>query len=306
MKIFLLPVFLCLVLDLDAQDPSVKKLQEESSRSIKKDESDTIPKTWKTGGLFNLNAGQGSLNNWAAGGDEFTLTANTLLNVFANYKKNKYSWDNVLDISFGYINTTSLGSRKNDDRFDLLSKLGYSLASKLSVALLYNVRSQFLKGYTYTDNVKTLTSAFLSPGYFLHSLGLDYKPKPNLSVFISPITYRLITVIHDSLVPKGLYGVEAGKKRANEIGAFLTANYLHEGKITYKGRLDLFSNYRNDPQNVDLFFSNLLAAKFGKIFSFNYSLDLIYDDNVRLFGPNKSSPALQAKSIVGIGMLVKF
>jgi hypothetical protein len=302
--ILLLPAFYCIT--SFAQDPAVKKLQEDAARQVKKDPADTIPETWKTGGLFNLNAGLGTLANWAAGGDEFTLTINSLLGSFANYKKNKISWDNSLDINFGYIKTTSLGSRKNDDRFDLLSKLGYALAPKLNLTLLYNMRSQFLKGYSYTDSSKTLSSAFFSPGYFLHSLGLEYKPKTNLSIFLSPITYRLVTVIHDSLYTKGLYGVPAGKKRANEFGAFLTASYLKEGKITYKGRLDLFSNYRKNPQNIDLFFSNLLAFKLGKIFSFNYSLDLIYDDDARLFGPNKSSPALQVKSIAGLGMLVAF
>jgi hypothetical protein len=305
MKLFIL-LFCIVSFHTAAQDPTVKKLREESNRAITKDPNDTIPKTWKTGGLFNLNLGQGSLTNWAAGGDEFTLTVNTLLNVYAFYKKEKWSWDNSFDVNFGYLRTTSLGGRKNDDRFDLLSKLGYALAPKLNLALLYNLRSQFLKGYSYSDNTKTLTSAFLSPGYFLHSLGLDYKPKTNLSIFVSPLTYRVVTVIHDSLYTKGLYGVKAGKKRADEFGAFLTANYLKEGKITYKGRLDLFSNYRNNPQNIDLFLSNLLAAKLGKIFSINYSLDLIYDDDVRLFGPNKTSAALQVKSIVGVGMLVKF
>jgi hypothetical protein len=30
-------------------------------------------------------------------------------------------------------------------------------------------------------------------------------------------------------------------------------------------------------------------------------LDLIYDDKIRIFGPNKKSPGLQTKSIIGIG-----
>ncbi|OYY07740.1 MAG: hypothetical protein B7Y66_12155, partial [Sphingobacteriia bacterium 35-36-14] len=57
------------------------------------------------------------------------------------------------------------------------------------------------------------------------------------------------------------------------------------------------------PQNVDLFMTNLFSFKINKFFSATYSLDLIYDDDVRLFGPSKNAPGLQTKSLIGIGFL---
>ena len=107
---------------------------------------------------------------------------------------------------------------------------------------------------------------------------------------------------------KGAYGVTPGEKSNLEFGAFATVNYLKEisKNITYKGRLDLFSNYRRNPKNVDVFMSNTLNAKISKVISATWGVDLIYDDDVRLFGPTKTSPGLQVKSIVGIGLLVKF
>lgn len=77
-------------------------------------------------------------------------------------------------------------------------------------------------------------------------------------------------------------------------------------KVLYKTRLDLFTNYKTKPQNIDLFVTNVLTTKIGKNLAFNWNLDLIYDDDVRLFGPTKKSPGLQLKSIVGIGLQVKF
>jgi hypothetical protein len=308
MKGILLFFPLIAIVTVNAQDQTVKNLQNETGKSFKKDPADTIPKKWHKDGLFNFNLGQASLSNWAAGGDEFSLTVNTLFNISAFYKNGKHSWDNGLDINYGYIRSSSLGSRKNDDRIDLLSKYGYALTSKLNLALLFNARSQFFKGYTYTSNTKTFTSAFLSPGYFLLSPGIDYKPVKNLSLFISPVTYRLITVIDDTLSAKGLYGVTPGDKTLHEIGAFFSANYVKDfnKNVSYKGRLDLFSNYRRKPQNIDVFMSNVFSAKFGKILAVTWSLDMIYDDDIKIFGPNKSSPALQLKSIVGIGLQVKF
>lgn len=289
-----------------AQDETVKGLQSESNKTIKKDPNDTIPKTWKTGGLFSLNLAQGSLSNWAAGGDKFSISINTFINAYAFYKKGRNSWDNNFDFYLGYINTTSLGTRKNDDRVEYLSKYGYALNPKLNIGALFDIRTQFFKGYAYPDaNTKVYTSNFFAPAYILLSPGFDYHPVKNLSIFVSPVTARWIIVRDTAL--SVLYGVEAGKKRIFQFGAYASIAYTTGlGKIvTYNGKLDLFSNYRDNPQNIDLYMTNLFAAKISNILSVTYSLTLIYDDDIRLFGPNFNSPRMQLQSLFGAGLLVK-
>jgi hypothetical protein len=269
---------------------------------------DTIPPAWKKGGIYGITVSQASLNNWAAGGENFSLSVNSLLSLFAFYKNGKHSWDNTFDFNLGYVKTTSLGGRKNDDRFDLFSKYGHQLTPKLNLSALFNIRSQFFKGYTFTDGNKTHVSGFMSPGYILLGVGIDFKATKNLSIFISPATARWVIVKDTALSNRGLYGVKPGESSAFEFGAFVTISYLKEFNkyITYKGRLDLFSNYLNKPQNIDVYMTNILNAKLGKAFSMAYSLDLIYDDDVRLFGKNKNSAALQVKSLVGLGLILKF
>ncbi|MFN2439572.1 MAG: DUF3078 domain-containing protein [Chitinophagaceae bacterium] len=157
MKFSLLFILSIVIHSAHAQDKTIQDLKNESSKTIKKDPADTIPMIWKKGGLFNINLSQGSLSNWAAGGDEFSLSVNSLLSLFAFYKRDKHSWDNTFDVSFGYVKTTTLGSRKNDDRFDLLSKYGYAISSKWNIAGLFNFRSQLANGYTYPKGVKTFS-----------------------------------------------------------------------------------------------------------------------------------------------------
>jgi len=308
MKRYLLFFFLLLTARAFSQDETIKKLQSEAAKDIKKDPADTIPKIWRTGGTVGLTVAQGSLSNWAAGGDEFSLSLNFLSSFYAFYKKDKHSWDNTIDVALGYVKTTSLGSRKNDDRFDILSKYGYELGPKWNLGMLFNFRSQFFKGYAYREDDRTLSSNFLSPAYVLLSPGLDYKPTKNFSVFISPITVRWVIVKDDSLAAQGLYGVDPGENVKTEYGAFVSANYVTDvtKTLTYKGRLDLFSNYRDEPKNVDLYMTNLFALKISKVLSATWSLDLIYDDDAALFGPNKNSPALQVKSLIGVGFLIKY
>ncbi len=306
---FLITAIMSFVITMNSygQDQSVKDMSASATKEIKKEKIDS-GKTWKTGGLFNLNFGQGSQSNWAAGGDDFSLSIASYLGIYGFYKKDKYSWDNTLDFNYGMINTTSLGTRKNDDRIDLLSKVGYALSPKLDVAALFNFHSQFAKGYKYNnDGTKDLLSDFLAPGYVLLSLGLDYKPVKGLSIFVSPLTSRWTIVKNDSLSAKGFYGVTPGKKVRNEIGAFASITYITDVNktISYNGRLDLFSNYGHNPQNVDIMMNNMFVAKVSKILTASLGLNLIYDDDVKLFGPNHDSPALQFKSLIAVGLSIK-
>lgn len=289
-----------------SQDPTVVDLRDQTNKVIKKPEFDS-GKNWKKGGVFNLNVGQGSQKNWSAGGDDFSFTLNAYLGLHAFYKKDRISWDNTMDLNYAMINTTSLGTRKNDDRIDILSKVGYELTPKLSLSLLGNFHSQFSKGYAYnSDGSKELLSNFMAPGYLIIGLGLDYKPTEGLSIFISPITSRWTFVNNELLGPE--YGLKPGTKSKNEIGAFASVNYLKDitKTIKYNGRLDLFSNYEHNPQNVDVLMNNMLTAKFSKVLSASVGLDLIYDDDVKLFGKNNDSPGLQLRSLIAVGLALSF
>jgi hypothetical protein len=95
------------------------------------------------------------------------------------------------------------------------------------------------------------------------------------------------------------FGVPAFKKSYNEIGAYMSAKYNKELNkwATYAGRLDLFSNYKRKPGNVDVLFTNLLTMKFNKWLGSTISLDLLYDDDV--------IKRTQFKETLGIGLAAK-
>ena len=74
---------------INGQDGTVKDLKKDSEKTIKKDDKDTAQRTWKTGGIFTLNINEGSLSNWSAGGDKFSFSLNSYVNLYAFYKKGK-------------------------------------------------------------------------------------------------------------------------------------------------------------------------------------------------------------------------
>ncbi len=297
----------CLLLCAAAypQDATVKELKEAAAKKMEKDAADTLPALWKTGGLFTLNLSQGTLSNWQGGGDKSSFSATGFFNVHAYYRNKKSYWDNTFDLGYGYVNTTSLGSRKSDDRMDLLSKYGYDYAPKLSVGALFNFRSQFTPGFEYEKapngaQLRTKTSNFMAPAYILLSLGMNYKPASYFSVFGSPLTQRWVIVQDNYLSAKGGYGVDPGRKSRSELGAFLSAEFNKEiaTNVVLKSRIDLFSNYRKKPQNIDVYWTNVISMKVNRFLSANVAVDLLYDDD--------AIARWQVRQLLGIGFSTKF
>jgi len=66
-------------------------------------EADLVPapqSNWKVSGITGANTAQTALVNWSAGGEN-SVAWNVYLNATANYKKDKWSWDNALVTDFG-------------------------------------------------------------------------------------------------------------------------------------------------------------------------------------------------------------
>jgi hypothetical protein len=277
-------------------------------------QNDTI---WRKGGLSALNFNQVSLTNWAAGGDN-SVGGNAILNLYANLKKNKWAWDNSLDMAIGGAKIGKQEFRKTDDKIDLNSKAGYEISSNLYLTYLFGFKTQFTEGFKYADdNSRTRISNFLTPGYMLNSLGIDWKPLENISVFISPVTAKT-TLVNDQLlidlskladVP--LYGVEPGKKIRNETGAYFSGKYqktLMEN-VVFSTKVELFSSYNNKPQNIDVNWENIISLKINKYINALIMTQLLYDNDV--FVPKNdvnapAGPGTQFKETFGIGFSYKF
>jgi len=277
-----------------AQDATVKGLQAAAGKEVKSADSNG----WRRSGTLIININQGSLSNWAAGGEQNTFGVNAIINYGINYRKGRNTWDNYFDGAIGFQQATSFNRfRKTDDRIDITSKYGYQLSKKWYAAALMNFNSQSLRGFDYSSNTKI--SNFLAPGKLLLSVGLDWRPNKDLSIFISPLTTRWIFKRDPSFFAIDKFGVPAMNKTYNEIGAYTTIKYTKAIAkwATYTGRLDLFSNYKRKPQNIDLLMTNLLAMNFNKWLGTTISLDVIYDDDI--------IKRTQVKEILGIGLNVK-
>ena len=296
-KIIFSLTIICLSTLIKAQDGTVKQMQDARTKAVKSLDTNG----WKKTGTFILNLNQGALSNWVAGGEQNVFGLNGIFNYATNYKGDKSIWDNYFDIALGFQNATSFKKfRKIDDRIDITSKYGRQLSKKWYYGILFNFNSQALPGYDYSTDPPTKISSFLTPGKIILSPGFDFRPNDKFSLFVSPATIRWVLKRDEDFLNVAKFGVDSAKKINTEFGAYMTAKYTVAITkwATYTGRLDFFSNYRRNPQNIDVLMNNLLTMAFTKSLATNISLDLLYDDDVL--------KRLQLKEILGVGLTLKF
>lgn len=293
--------------------------------TVKTVAADTAKKgPWKVGGTVSLNLSQQNNSYWIGVSEKFALNVGANVDLYANGTWGKNTWDNTLKGSYAYQNNESQGLRKTADFFDLYSKYGHSLNKKKTVSLagIFNLRSQFSAGFDYNQTPRRRISDFFAPAYLLLTPGLDWKPNKHFSLFFSPFAAKWVIVSNDpysysypgGILPDGskqepislLYGVDPVSKKDSQFGAFLSANFNKDilKNVTYTSRLDLYSNYRRNPENVDIFWTNALLFKVNKILSLSYNWNIAYDDDYIPEG--LTGPKTQFLGTFGIGVTGKF
>lgn len=278
---------------------------------------------WKNGGLIAVNLAQTSLTNWAAGGQN-SFAVNGILSLFANYKQGKSAWDNSLDIGYGLLRQGGKKAdfTKTDDKFDLLSKYGREAFGNFYYSALVNFKTQMTPGYKYPDIIHKISDLF-APAYLLAALGMDYKPNPYFSAFIAPLTGKFTFVNDNALSQAGAYGVTPGKKSKSEFGGYIRAIYSKNDfkndflqNVAFTTKVDLFSNYMENPQNFDISWETLIGLKVNKFITVSFNTHLLYDDNIKIpidrnndgiFGPGEAPGSrTQFKEILGVGFSYKY
>jgi len=281
---------------------------------IKGQDTDTL-NSWDNSGVLSLNMSQSSFTNWAAGG-QTSVAINGLVNLAANFKKDKSAWDNTLTIGYGKMlqKGNDLGWVKTDDRIDLQSKYGRQATEKWFYSGLMSFKTQMDAGYNYPDTDVKI-SDLLAPAYLVFSLGMDYKPKPGFSLFLSPVTSKNTIVNDDYLSSIGAFGVEPGKKFRPELGAYAIISYKKDEilkNVNFLTKLDLFTNYLNNPQNIDVSWEALLVLKVNEFISATVNTLLLYDDDVliKIDEGSEGEPVMgkrtQFKEVIGVGLTYKF
>jgi len=272
---------------------------------------------WKFNGVTSLSFSQMSLSNWSAGGEN-SLAGNALVNLAANYssRDSKVNWNNELILGYGLVRQGEDAARKSNDKIDLASKFGYKAGGNWKYTGLLSFKSQFTEGYANPGDVnRTKISNLMAPGYLNLSFGMDYKPNETFTVLIAPVTGKMTFVLDDDLSAAGSFGVDAGENIRSEFGGFVKIAFSKEivKNIKLNTKIDLFTNYLENPQYIDVNFDLLLSFKVNEFISASLISQIIYDYDIKFdildnagLPTGETEARIQFKELFGIGLTYSF
>ena len=296
-KVLLLITFLFATTAVFAQVNEKELLQknEEAAKKLLEEK----PNGWTKKGTFTFLANQATFNNWLAGGQS-NVSGNIGLNYDFNYKSDNWNWDNKIIAGYGLTKIKDQDLQKSDDRLIFNSLAGRKASGEWFYSLFFNFQTQFDSGFDLASGIKT--SHFFSPAYFQFGPGMLWKKSDNLKVNIAPATSKLI-IVHQHFTELGpSFGVEQGDSSRFEFGAAINGYYKFTlvENVTVENILNLYSNYLEDPQNVDVDYTLNVAMKINKTLSTNLAFQLLFDDNAVGEGANYAK--VQTRQVIGLGV----
>lgn len=242
---------------------------------------------WKRKLVFSLNINQASFSsNWKAGGVN-SIGLNGMFAYKVKYKKDKTTWDNEIDLLYGFVNNNGQGYRKTLDRIFFDTKVGHSINDKWSYFTSLNFLSQFSTGYRYNDDdTQDLISDIMAPVFITSATGIEYHPAEYFKMRISPFSPR-ITIVRDNngrfdaVDSENPYGVLVGESNRVEWAAFqLTADFDKDiaPSLNLKWRYMLFANYETlEAKTIDHRVDLMIGAHVNKFISVSLGGILLYD-----------------------------
>lgn len=279
-----------------------------SAQHVKVDSTSNWKKAFKAG--LNLNQAAFS-SNWKAGGVN-SFGFNALLNFKANYKKDKKSWDNEIDLLYGMVNNAGQGYRKTLDRIFIDTKYGHALTDKWDLFIAANMISQFAPGYKYIKDAngieqEFLTSESLSPTFITATIGAEYHPVDYFKVRLSPLAPRATILSNNdgryyTVDPIAPYGVTVGNSVRYEWYAFQMLAEFNKDiatNVNLKARYMMFVNYQTLAwKEVDHRLDINFTAKVNKYLNVSLGGIMVYDYD--------QDPGVQYSQAFSLGLLYTF
>jgi hypothetical protein len=284
---------------------------------------------WENRGIFSLSLAQAALINWAAGGEN-SFAVNGLMKYFTNYTSSKTSWENVINVGYGFMKQgNNERYLKTDDKFHVASKYGHRINEFLNYTLLLNFDTQMAIGRN--ENDQKIANLF-APAYLITSLGFDLRVQGAFSVVIAALTSKFTFVNDQQLANQGSFGLEGAvyddfgvmitqaRRYRSEFGGYVSMNYVKNdfeqewlNNISINSKLTIFNNYLVKPENLDVNWELLVVMKVNKFLSVNINTHLYYDHDVKTSVDNDNDgtidsfgPRVQFKELLGIGFVFNY
>jgi hypothetical protein len=280
------------------------------------------PQYWKYRSEASFVLSQTALTNWVRGGENSVASLMEIIG-FADYNNNLYkvSSNNFIRLKLGFLKSGDDPLRKNVDLLETNSKLNHKAFGKFDFSGILLFKTQLAVGKNYNTDPPEPVSKFFNPAILTVGIGLDYKPNKRTSINFSPLSYKGTFVTDTAMIDQTKYGIAKDKRSLNEPGVSLmvTNEYKPFKNVIVINRLQLFTNYINNPQNIDVDWEMNVAASLNWFTDVKFNAHLIFDDDTKTVvlddnkqpelrpdGSVKKTARIQFKEMLGFSLVFRF
>jgi hypothetical protein len=276
-----------------------------------------LPKVsnWTKGAKFQVHASQNYISsNWYKGGESNMAMTMYAIGYFNYDSKKGLQWDNKAEWKLGLYGMASDSFRwlrVNEDLLRLNSKLGYKAFKNFFYTAEWDFQTSLFN--TYKSNTYIRTSGPFSPIRMSVSLGVDYKYKSKVSVFLSPLSYKLIYVADMSckdgvLTTENIahqIGITDGTCSSNQLGALIRTDFNHDfnESIGMEVHFSFFGNYVGKIKGIEIGCELIGNFKINRFLSAKVSLYPRYDSTT--IPTDGGKPKMQFYELISLGFNYK-
>ena len=270
---------------------------------------------WSKGAKFQVHASQNYISsNWYKGG-ESNMAATLYAMGYFNYDNRKgLQWDNKAEWKLGLYGMASDSLRwlrVNEDLLRLNSKLGYKAFKNFYYTAEWDFQTSLFN--TYKSNTYIRTSGPFSPIRMSLSAGMDYKWNSMVSVFLSPLSYKLVYVA-DMSRKEGVWleeniahqvGITDGTRYSNQLGALIRTDFDYDfnESIGMEVHFSFFGNYVGKIKGVEVGCEVIGNFKINRFLSAKVSLYPRYDSTT--IPADGGKPKMQFYELISLGFNYK-
>lgn len=241
-------------------------------------------------------------SNWYQGGSS-SFAGLGIAKGQISYISERFTWENFGEWRIGASTVSADSLHKintTDDMFRIYSKANLRIVPKLFTSVSAEIETRLLP--TYQANSNMLKSAPFSPFRFNAAFGIDYKPVKNLSISVSPVSYKMIHIMDTARVLSTDYGLEAGQRTQHNIGSSVRIEYTWKPvrEVALESKFYFYTNYHDvelDLEvNCDFIITRFMSARL--------ILHPRYDTSVIMQGDTHAK--IQFRELLSIGFAHKF
>jgi len=241
--------------------------------------------------------------NWYQGGSD-NIAVLGILNGRFNYDdKKNIQWENFAEWRMGFNSVEGDTLRflnTNDDIIRGTSKLGIKAGGNWFYSANMDFSTHLFNSYRGV-NSKQMKATLLTPVRFNLGVGMDYKYKKLLSLYVSPLTYKFIYANDTINVNQKSFGIPTGQNVLSQLGSSfrLQNSFSPSREVQIDSKLTFYTNY----EKVEIDWELVGNFTVNRFLSTRLSLNPRYDNTVILAAGEKAK--IQFKQLLTFGLSYK-